>query len=78
MGRKGQIMALYHVSWRTEGGAIYHGFVRAYNMEYAYDVAKANLNKSCYILSISDAYESMITPQSLTINFRNDTDYHSF
>ena len=70
-------MKYYLITWRWMGKKS-QGFVRADNIEEAWQIARERLKPDALILRVNPAHENMITPQSLTINFTNTTDYHLF
>lgn len=69
---------IYFVSWKGLGGNKANGFVKADSLEDAYSITMKALQNGCCVTEVCPAYESMITPQSLTINFPNETEYGSF
>lgn len=70
---------LYMCYWKMKNTSVNpHGFVRADSLEDAEQIMRASLNKDCEIVSITQAREHWITPQSITINFPNITDYVLF
>jgi hypothetical protein len=70
---------IYIAYWRhNEERISHHGFVIANSRDEAYDIVMSKLQKGYQVTHIYNASENQITPQSLTINFPNTTDYHLF
>ena len=69
---------IYFVSWKGLFGNMANGFVKADSLEDAYSITMKALRDGCCVTEVCTAHESMITPQSLTINFTNETEYGSF
>ena len=70
-------MKLYRVCWDNLGIKRY-GYLKAINDESADIVAKLSLAKNTTIISITEAQGHQITPQNITINFRNTTECELF
>lgn len=68
---------LYFVSWTYDGEAR-RGFLKAKDETEARSILKTLLKPGCVIKRITEAFEHQITPQSLTLNFANTTDYTLF
>ena len=73
-------MNIYLVFWRGRKPPPQRkfGYVKAENRDAAFRVAKQYLNPSQELLSVYRSSVENITPQSLCINFPNDTDYTLF
>lgn len=71
-------MKIWQVYWRDENRNTYCGYVKASGRNAAYDITQGMLRKGCRITAVYEASENWITPQSLTINFTNTTDYVLF
>ena len=70
---------LYKAYWRNNTDRKrHHGFVKACDPEKAFDIVTAKLQEGFSVVAIYKASESEITPQSLTINFENLTQYKLF
>jgi hypothetical protein len=55
------------------------GFVKAADPKDARRIMEENLDTTNYeVTDITEAAEHMITPQSITINFRNTSQYTAF
>ena len=54
------------------------GYVKAKDVDEARKIIYDHLMNGCELIQIKPADESWITPQSLTINFPNLTDYELF
>lgn len=68
---------LFFVSW-TYDGETRRGFLKAKDETDARTILKTLLKPGCVIKRIVEAFEHQITPQSLTLNFANTTDYELF
>ena len=68
---------LFFASW-TYHGEERRGFLKAKNENDARNILKTTLTPGCIVKTITKAYEHQITPQSLTLNFANTTDYELF
>lgn len=73
-------MKLWQVYWRDRRTGLdpVHGYVRAESRDEAYDIAMSMLQEGYEVTAVYEATENQITPQSLTVNFVNDTDYDLF
>lgn len=69
---------IYNVYWKDENMNRHNGFCKARSRDEAYDITAKLLQKGCVITAVYEANENSITPQSLTINFANTTDYDLF
>lgn len=70
---------IYIVYWRNKENRIaHHGYVKAKSHDDAYDITMANLQKGYEVTAVYAASENQITPQSITINFPNTTEYRLF
>lgn len=70
---------LYMCCWMNEEKTMQaHGFVKAKSPERAKQIMLENLQKGYEVTEIVPAYECWITPQSLTVNFANMTEYSLF
>lgn len=54
------------------------GYVKANSREEAYEITQSKLRKGGEVTAVYEASENWITPQSLTINFRNTAEYTLF
>lgn len=72
-------MNIYQVFWRDRKPPRQRkfGYVKAENRDAAFHIAKQYLNPSQEIVAVYRS-RTEITPQSLCINFPNDTDYTLF
>lgn len=70
-------MNIYEVYWRYNNRKS-HGYVRAESEENAREIAQVYLPPGIYVDEIFQVDESRITPQSITLNFPNMTDYELF
>ena len=61
--------------WKDKGRNTYHGFVKADNRYEAKKILDNDLDRGFYVTAIYKADESQITPQSLTCNFQNTSEY---
>ncbi len=70
-------MNIWQVYWRNRQSGYYSGvgYVKANNAYEAYGIAKAKLQKGCEVTAVYEASENMITPQSMTLNFANTSEY---
>lgn len=68
---------LFFALW-TYNGKECRGFLKAKDENDARNILKTTLESGCVIESIVKAFEHQITPQSLTLNFANTTDYELF
>lgn len=73
-------MKLWQVHWRNRKNGYQSGFgyVKANTPDEAYDITRAKLQKGCEVTAVYEASESMIVPQSLTLNFVNKSEYTLF
>lgn len=74
---------IYRAYWKKktspEKATPYHGFIRAIDKTDARRIMNENLDTQQFeVTDVTEAAEHMITPQSLTINFRNISQYTSF
>ena len=69
---------LFAASWISSDNKTCRGFLKAKDMIDAHGILKTMLKPDCIVKTITEAYEHQITPQSLTINFANTTDYELF
>ena len=70
---------IYIAYWRNKADRIaHHGYDKANTHDEAYDLVQGKLQKGCRVEAVYEASESDITPQSITINFPNTTDYTRF
>ena len=70
---------IYYVSWKLViEGTTAHGFVEADSPEDAYSITLKALQAGCCVTEVCAGSKNMVTPQSLTINFPNETEYGSF
>lgn len=73
------VMMLFICCWKDPWRKWPHqGFVKAKDADEARKIMCENLMAGCELTQIDPADESLITPQSLTINFPNLTDYELF
>lgn len=68
---------LFRVYWKYND-SLHNGFVRSSNSETATIIAKKKLNPECVVTDIFNASEHQITPQSVTLNFFNESKYEVF
>ena len=72
-------MKIYQVYWRNKTTReVNHGYVKAESEKQAYDITMGKLQKGWSVSAVYPATENQITPQSLTLNFINATDYTLF
>lgn len=71
-------MKIFLAYWKDESRNTYHGFVKAENRYEAKKIVDNCLDKGWYVTAIYKADESCITPQSLTVNFLNTSEYKLF
>lgn len=69
---------LFLVFWKTKESNVYFGFVQAESKDNARIIALSHLQDGCTVTAVYKAFYDMITPQSITLNFTNNTDYHLF
>lgn len=73
---------VFQCFWKSRsapnGTPPFSGFVRAVDQADARHIVKDNLDSDYEVTEVQPAQESSITPQSLTINFRNDKEYELF
>ena len=73
---------LFKCFWRNgKGSAGSHqccGFIRAESLEDAEKIMRRSLQEGCELVETIPAQEHWITPQSLTVNFANMTEYALF
>ena len=68
---------IWRVFWKYEGNS-FAGFVKANTRNGAINAARYHLKRECIITGCVQAHEHQITPQSITLNFANTTDYELF
>ena len=68
---------LFKVFWKYDGTG-YGGFVKANTRTGAIRIAKRLLKHDCIITGCVEAYDHQITPQAITLNFPNTTEYKFF
>lgn len=66
---------IWRVFWKTGDGVSCCGFVKVPTRAGAIKIARKNLQKHCVICGCVEAYAFQITPQSITLNFQNTSDY---
>lgn len=72
-------MKIWQVYWRhKKTREVNHGYVKAENENQAYNITMGKLQRGWTVTAVYPATENMITPQSLTLNFINTTDYTLF
>ena len=72
-------MKYFEAYWRHEAERVpHHGIVLAENRDDAYEIVTSYLQKGYHVTHVYEVDESRITPQSVTVNFPNTTDYHLF
>lgn len=69
---------IFLVYWTSPRGGKAHGYVKAKNEEDAKNIMEMILQRECKVTEIHEAKLHQITPQSLTINFENQSEYTSF
>jgi hypothetical protein len=74
---------LYRAYWKRRGApdkvTPSSGFVRATDHDDAKRIMEENLDTTMYeVKDITEAADHMITPQSITVNFRNTCEYARF
>ena len=69
---------IWRVFWKTSDSQSFGGFVRANTRTGAIRIAGQKLQKGTVICGCVEAYSHQITPQSITLNFPNETDYQFF
>lgn len=69
---------IWLVSWITPSGERARGFVEADSREKAMRVARRSLKPECRLGGCTEAALHQITPQSITINFPNTSEYTIF
>lgn len=70
---------IYQVYWRHKVNRDVHfGYVKAVSADAAFDIVTEKLREGYNVTAVYESSENAITPQSLTINFHNTTDYELF
>lgn len=70
---------LYQAYWRNRWNRILcNGYVKAANIDEAYDIMIEKLQEGYDVTAIYEAKEHQITPQSICVNFANTADYELF
>lgn len=73
------VMMIFICCWKDPWWNRPHqGFVKAKDADEARKIMNKNLMAECELAQVDPADESWITPQSLTVNFPNLTDYELF
>lgn len=72
---------IFRAYWKSktapEGATPYCGFVMADHRGEARRIMEENLDTMCYeVTEVTEAAMHMVTPQSITINFQNTSQYH--
>lgn len=69
-------MKIYQVYWMNkETRARHFGYCKADSHDEARNVVQEKLQPGCIVTHVYEASENWITPQSLTINFPNTSEY---
>lgn len=68
---------IWLVFWKNCGDSR-RGFVKAKTRKSAIMIAQRILRAECIITGCVQAYEHQITPQSITLNFENTSEYELF
>lgn len=80
-GRK-RLAMIFRAYWKLksspEKSTPHVGFVRATDKEDARRIMEENLDIQYEVIDVTEAAEHMITPQAITINFRNTSQYTAF
>lgn len=72
-------MKIYEVYWMNkETRERHHGYCKANSHDNAFDIVQSRLQPGYIVTHVYEASESRITPQSLTINFPNTSEYTTF
>lgn len=74
-------MKIWQAYWRDRGTGKRvpaPGYVRAESRDEAYDIVKSMLHEGYEVTAVYEASENWITPQSLTLNFPNESEYTLF
>lgn len=73
---------IYRAYWKMKTSPEYvpghFGYVKACSESDARRIVQENLDSAYEVIEITEAAEHMITPQSITINFRNTSEYTIF
>jgi len=73
---------IYRAYWKKKTSPEYvagHcGYVKACSKSDARRIVEENLDSAYEVTEVIEAAEHMITPQSITINFRNTSEYSIF
>lgn len=69
---------IWLVFWKNCYGQSFRGFVKAKARRGAITIAQRKLQTDCIITGCVQAYEHQITPQSITLNFENTSEYELF
>ena len=69
---------IWLVFWKNCYGQSFRGFVKARTRRGAITIAQRKLQTECIITGCVQGYEHQITPQSITLNFENTSEYELF
>ncbi len=70
---------IFKVTWRIEvegESTLQYGFVKAKDDENAERISQNILSDECEIIEVIESSETIITPSSTTLNFKNESQYH--
>lgn len=70
-------MKFWRVFWKYDGES-FGGYVRANTRTGAIRIAKKKLMPECIIVGCVEAFLFQITPQDITLNFQNESEYKYF
>ena len=68
---------IWRVFWKYNGEG-HCGFVKANTRQGAIRIAGKKLQQGAIITGCVEAYQHQITPQSITLNFPNESEYKYF
>ena len=71
-------MKFWQVFWKSSDGNSCRGFVKAKTRVGAIRIATGKLKPTCIITGCVEGAEHQITPQSITLNFANESEYKLF
>jgi hypothetical protein len=66
---------LFKVFWKKSDGGSEMGFIKANTRTGAVRMTEKMLRKGCVVTGCVEGFAHQITPQSLTLNFPNTSDY---
>ncbi len=74
-----RIAKVFKITWKAKkenDETSHYGFLKAKDNENAKRISQYLLGNECEITEVSESSESIITPSSTTLNFKNDSEYH--